>query len=203
MITLPEAQLLFTVVNAFYLSRFYSLLLTRCFLATFLIFSHFRLYFWMYMHLHANTPPGRPFLFYCELISEPLCASRTGVHALQSIIRSRSINKCISSLSFARPLSLSLSASPSLHLFAFLSPFLSISISLSRLLASSLARSNPLLFSSTATVSSCFSCPLRAEIRVQPRVHARIVLTQTDSTHATHVRMHARTHACSLTRGGK
>lgn len=139
MITLPEAQLLFTVVNAFYLSRFYSLLLIRCFLATFLIFSHFRLYFWIYMHLHANTPPGRPFLFYCELISEPLCASRTGVHALQSIIRSRSINKCISSLSFARPLSLSLS------IFLLFSPFLSLylcfSLSLCHPLSSSLCLS--------------------------------------------------------------
>lgn len=151
MITLPEAQLLFTVVNAFYLSRFYSLLLTRCFLATFLIFSHFRLYFWIYMHLHANTPPGRPFLFYCELISEPLCASRTGVHALQSIIRSRSINKCISSLSFAHPLSLSLppflSLSLSLPLLLSLSLPLPLFISLPFSLPSSRFRSRSLAFS--------------------------------------------------------
>lgn len=93
--------------------------------------------------------------------------------------------------------------SPSLSLPSFLTLFpLVLLLSLSLLVfdlalsPSSLARSNPLLSSSATTVSFCSSCPLCTEIRVQPRVHARIVLTQTDSTHArTRVRMHACTHA--------
>lgn len=133
-----------------------------------------------FIRVYMRTLRRRPFLFYCELISKPLCASRTGVYALQGIIRSRSINKCISSLPPSLSPSLCLSLPPSLAAIHYSPPLLP----------------PPPPPPPPAALSSGSSFPFRGEIRVHPRVHARIVLTQTDSTHA---RTHARVHA----RGGK